>query len=146
MIASNFSDDVQLTVGPVLAQLGFKLDHVDSSPERGARRVIVYYRSDDCKIQIYWSEREGEVNCMIAPLDAANSFGLRTQKWQYLTRFAKRPDIPFNDLLQLVRAEYRSYDNPVAWVRDQLIRHYQVAHAKIMEMYPAAGSQEPVGE
>ena len=135
---SKFSDDTQSIVGPVLAELGFTLDEIDDSPdeERGGSRHIVYYRSNDCKIQVYESSREGEINCMIAPLDAPNDFGLRTKKWQYLTRFASRPDgVPLAELVRLAKAEYDSYTNPLEWVRDRIVRNYEAAHAGILQMY-----------
>ncbi|MGE2689086.1 hypothetical protein [Mycolicibacterium pulveris] len=135
---SKFSEDAQSIVGPVLAELGFTLDEIDDrpDPERGGERHIVYYRSDDCKIQIYESSREGEVNCMIAPLDAPNEFGLRTKRWQYFTRFAERPaGVPLEELVRLARDEYESYANPLEWVKDRIVKNYEAAHAGILEMY-----------
>jgi hypothetical protein len=63
-MTSKFYADVQATVGPLLENLGFVLDEVDDSPDKGGiSRNIVYYRSDDCRLQIYYSAREGEINC-----------------------------------------------------------------------------------
>ncbi|OIN82179.1 hypothetical protein K3U93_07030 [Mycobacterium malmoense] len=135
-MASKFSTDVQTIVGPLLTEHGFVLDEIDDSPDEGGRgQHIVYYRSDDCKIQVYESSREGEVNCMIAPLDVPNEFGLRAKKWQYLTRFAKRPDLPLEELAELARVEYEAYANPLEWVRDRIVKYYEAAHAGILEMY-----------
>jgi len=134
--SSEFSTEVQTIVGPVLEQFGFVLDEVDDSPDEGGRRQhIVYFRSNDCKIQVYESAREGEVNCMIAPLDVPNEFGLRARKWQFLTRFSKRPDLPLAELAELARAEYKSYSNPLEWVRDRIVKYYEAAHKGILEMY-----------
>lgn len=136
MTSSEFSTEVQTIVGPVLEQFGFVLDEVDDSPDEGGRRQhIVYFRSNDCKIQVYESAREGEVNCMIAPLDVPNEFGLRARKWQFLTRFSKRPDLPLAELAELARAEYNSYSNPLEWVRDRIVKYYDAAHKGILEMY-----------
>ena len=136
MTSSEFSTEVQTIVGPVLEQFGFVLDEVDDSPDEGGRRQhIVYFRSNDCKIQVYESAREGEVNCMIAPLDVPNEFGLRARKWQFLTRFSKRPDLPLAELAELARAEYKSYSNPLEWVRDRIVKYYEAAHKGILEMY-----------
>ncbi|WP_445169617.1 hypothetical protein ACTXG7_10030 [Mycolicibacterium sp. Dal123E01] len=135
---SEFSADVQTIVGPLLAQLGFTLDEIDDSPHEGGRQQhVVYYRSSDCKIQIYDSWREGEVNCMIAPVDVPNEFGLRAKKWQDLTRFTDGPNLPFKDLIKLARAEYNSYANPAEWVRDRIAKYYDDAHAGILAMYDA---------
>lgn len=135
-MTSEFSREVQEIVGPTLQALGFVLEQVDDDPDEGGRRQhVVYYRSDDCKIQVYESAREGEVNCMIAPLDAPNGFGLRTKKWQYLTRFTKRPDLPLGELITVVRTEYEAYANPLEWVRDRIVKYYDAAHAGILKMY-----------
>lgn len=136
MTDSEFSTEVQSIVGPVLEQLGFVLDEIDDSPDEGGRRQhIVYFRSEDCKVQVYESAREGEVNCMIAPIDVPNEFGLRARKWQFLTRFSKRPDLPLAELAELARAEYKSYSNPLEWVRDRIVKYYEAAHKGILEMY-----------
>jgi hypothetical protein len=136
-MASNFGEKVQATVGPVLQELGFALSGNDDTPDEGGRRQhVVFYRSHDCKIQIYESSREGETNCMIAPLDAVDSFGLRTDKWQFLTRFSKRPDLPLAELADLASSEYNSYANPLEWVRNRIEVYYEAAHAGILEMYP----------
>jgi hypothetical protein len=136
MMTSEFGNDVQTIVGLVLNELGFVLDEIDDNPEEGGRRQhVVYYRSDDCKIQIYESSREGETNCMIAPLNVPNAFGLRAEKWQFLTRFSKRPDLPLAELAALARAEYESYANPLEWVRDRIVKYYEAAHTGILEMY-----------
>ncbi len=134
---SSFSRDIQEIVGPALAALGFTLDQIDDrpDPERGGSRNIVYYRSDDCRIQIYQSSREGEINAMIAPRDADNEFGLRADKWQYLTRFAELPDLPFEELMESERVKYESYDSPVVWIKDRILEYYPVAHAGIIQMY-----------
>jgi hypothetical protein len=133
-----FSAEVQSIVGPLLIDLGFVLDGVEDFDEGGLPGTVVYYRSDDCKIQIYQSGREGETNCMIAPLDAPDSFGLRADKWQYLLRFSKTPDLPLAELAALTRAEYNAYANPLEWVRDQIAKYYPAAHTGILEMYPSA--------
>lgn len=132
----DFSTDVQTTVGPLLADLGFVVDEVDDSPDEGGiERHIVYYRSSECKIQIYDFSREGEANCMIAPLDAPNEFGLTSKKWHYISKFSKRSDVPPQERLRLAIAEARSYANPLDWVRDRIAKNYEAAHAGILEMY-----------
>jgi hypothetical protein len=133
-----FSAEVQSIVGPLMIDLGFVLDGVEDFDEGGLPGTVVYYRSDDCKIQIYQSGREGETNCMIAPLDAPDSFGLRADKWQYLLRFSKTPDLPLAELAALTRAEYNAYANPLEWVRDRIAKYYPAAHTGILEMYPSA--------
>jgi hypothetical protein len=67
-MAPEFSADVQAIVGPLLERLGFVLDGIDDSPDEGGRRQhIVFYRSDDCKIQVYESSREGSMSSVHEP-------------------------------------------------------------------------------
>jgi hypothetical protein len=138
-MASEFYTDVEATLGPLLQEMGFVMDMVDDGPDEGGiARNIVYYRSTDCKLQIYYSSREGEINCMIAPLDALNKFGLNSKKWHFISRFSKRPDIPLQEQLQIALAEVQSYENRLDWVKDRIIRHYEDAHAAILEKYGGA--------
>ena len=134
-MTSRFSAEVQTTVGPLLAELGFALDEVDDSPDQGGiERHIVYYRSSDCKMQIHEYSREGEVNCMIAPLNAPNEFGLTSEQWHYISKFSKRSNVPPQERLRIAIAEANAYANPLEWVRDRIVKHYEAAHAGVLEM------------
>ena len=73
---------------------------------------------------------------MIAPLDAPDSFGVRADKWQFFTRFVKRPDLPLAELAEMAGSEYNAYANPLEWVRDRIAKTYEAAHVGILEMYP----------
>lgn len=73
---------------------------------------------------------------MIAPASVPNEFGLRAKKWQDVTRFTERPNLPFDELYAMARAEYRSYANPLEWVRDRIIKYYDDAHQGILAKYP----------
>lgn len=135
-MASEFAEAVEAIVGPLLADLGFALDEIDDSPDEGGRpQHVVYYRSHDCKIQVYDSRREGEVNCMIAPVSAPNGFGLRTKKWHGFTRFTELPDLSLEQLADLAQAELAAYPNRLEWVRDRIIKYYNNAHRGILQMY-----------
>jgi hypothetical protein len=135
-MTSDFSADVQTTVGPLLAELGFILDEIDDSPDEGGiERHIVYYRSGDCKMQIYKSSREGEVNCMIAPLNVPNEFGLTAKKWHYISWFSKRSNVPPQERLRNAIVEANAYTDPLHWIRDRIVKHYETARAGILEKY-----------
>lgn len=137
-MTENFPIEVQSIVGPLLANLGFALDEVDNDVDEGGRRnSVVYYRSNDCKIQIYQSSREGSVNCMIAPLEAPNKFGPRDRsyKWQYLTRFAAAPNVPLEELVQSVSFEAETDTEQLDWVKDRIAKYFDVARAGILQMY-----------
>ncbi|WP_431236118.1 hypothetical protein ACQ856_28835 (plasmid) [Mycolicibacterium psychrotolerans] len=132
-MASEVSAEIQTIIGPVLADRGFTLDDIDDSPDEGGRpRHVVYYRSNDCKIQVYESAREGEVNCMIAPLDAPNEWGLDSRSWHFLTHFAQRRNPPSAESLRAMRAEYDSYSNRLEWLRDRITKYYDDAHRGIL--------------
>lgn len=135
-MASEFSRNVQAIVGPLLEELGFVLDEIDDSPDEGGRpQHVVYYRSTDCKIQVYRSSREGETNCMIAPLNAPNTFGLTAKKWHFISKFSRRPNVPPQERLRAAITEANSYADPLLWVRDRIVKHYETAHAAILEKY-----------
>lgn len=135
-MSSDSAVDVEETAGPLLTELGFALDEIDKGPDEGGiARNIVYYRSRDCRLQIYYSAREGEINCMIAPLDAPNRFGLTAEKWHYISRFSKRADLPPQERLRIALDDVQACDNRLDWVRDRIVQHYDAAHAGILEKY-----------
>lgn len=136
-MTANFFTEVETIIGPLLAGKGFTLDgSEDSLDERGGRRQIVYYRSKDCKIQIYQSPRDNEINCMIAPLNAPNEFGPRADyRWQYFTRFVERPNLPLEELIHFAKAEKDSYSNPLEWVPARIDNTYEQALAGIQKMH-----------
>jgi hypothetical protein len=136
-VTEYFAAEVEAVVGPLLADLGFTLDEVDNNIDEGGRQgSVVYYKSDDCKIQIYRSSREGSVNCMIAPLDAPNVFGLYDQsyKWQYFTKFSTAPNVSLEELVQQVSFEPETDRAQLEWVRDRIAEYFEAAHAGILEM------------
>ena len=82
-------------MGPTLARAGFVLDEVQQGVAYGERPAwAVYYCSDDCKLQVCWSAREGGIDFMLAPLDAPNEFGLtnRSKKWHFMLMLDKSVD------------------------------------------------------
>jgi hypothetical protein len=80
-MAQEFLAGVHAIVEPLLIELGFYLDELDDSVDEGGRRgSVVFYRSKDSKIQIYYSSREREINAMIGPLDAPNEQAYTTAR------------------------------------------------------------------
>ena len=137
----NFPEMVEDIVGPTLADLGFVIDAVDDEVDEGGRMgSVVYYRSDDSRLQVYWSSRAGEVNCMIAPMSARNEPGLydRSGLWHYLKEFTKKPNLPLEELVKALQAERANFETRVKWLRwlrDQIQRDFEVAHLAIMKRY-----------
>ena len=97
----------------------------------------MFFRSEDCKIQVYDSLRGGEINCMIGPLDAQNVFGLydRSGKWQYLPRFAIRQGVPLEEIMKdKAPVEFPTSAQFLESVRRRIEKYFPVAHAGILEM------------
>ena len=137
-VTENFPTRVQSVVGPLLADLGFTLNEIDdNADESGRQGSVVYYRSNDCKLQVYRSSREGSVNCMIAPLGAPNKIGIhdRSYKWQYLTRFAPPPDEPLEELVKSVSFEAEADIEQLEWVKNRIAEYFEAAHAGILQMF-----------
>jgi hypothetical protein len=136
-MTQEFLAEVRSIVEPLLAELGFQLDEYDDSPDEGGRpQRIAYYRSNDCKIQVYQSSREGSTNCMIAPLDASNGFGLGTEKWQYLPRFAIWRGVPSEEIMKdKLPVDFPTTTQFLESVRSRIEKYYPIAHAVVLEMY-----------
>lgn len=138
-MADNFLQQAQAIVGPFLCNLGFTVEEVDSAvDEGGPKGSVVYYRGQDCKIQIYQSSREGEINAMIAPLDAPNEYGLynRSRKWHYFNDFAKEPHPPLEVLVRQLREDRAHFETTGKWLewlkRERIARYFDSAHAAIV--------------
>jgi hypothetical protein len=64
-------------LGPMLSALGFVPDGILNDVDSKERLAwAVFYRRDDCKLQICWSAREGSTDFMLAKPDVSNNFGL----------------------------------------------------------------------
>ena len=144
MTIQEFLSGVRSIVEPLLNELGFQLeeyDDVDESDSRvgegGRKGAVVFFRSDDCKIQIYASTRDGSINCMIAPLDAPNIFGPydRYGKWQYLPRFAIRQGVPLDEISKdNLTVEFPTMNQSLESVRRRIEKYFPIAHDGILEM------------
>jgi len=132
-MADDFPEMVEAIVGPVLAESGFVLDVVDDHVDEGGRfGSVVYYCAADCRVQIYWSSRAGEINCMVAPLDAQNDHGLydRAGKWHYLREFAEKPSLALEELVKRLKAEkanFETLEKWLTWLRGQIEEHLPAA-------------------
>ena len=87
--------EVERFLEPTLSHAGFKLDDLHDAAIYGTRPAwALYYRGQDCKLQICWSARDGGTDLMLAPLDAPNEFGLlnRSNKWRFMLLLADAHD------------------------------------------------------
>ncbi len=140
MVEDGFSQEVHAIVGPLLSSMGFALDAIDNDVDEGGRTgSVVFYRSQDCKIQIYYSSREREINAMIGPLDAPNEHGLydRSRKWHYFNDFADEPKLPLEELVAKLRDERANFETTPKWLewikRERIVRYFESAHTAIVE-------------
>ena len=79
--------DLERFLDPTLSQAGFRLSAIeDPTVYHGRAAWVIYFLSDDCKLQICWSAREGGIDYLLAPLDAPDEFGLLNQsnKWRLM--------------------------------------------------------------
>lgn len=135
-MTADFAEAVEALVGPALSHLGFVLDEVDRNVDEGGRSgAVVYYRTSDCKIQIYESSREGNINCMIAPISAPNEFGPhdRSLTWRFLNEFSPTPEVSLEELAKTVSYKAKSESEQLRAVRDRILDSYDDAHAAILQ-------------
>ena len=138
-MTQEFLDGVHSIVEPLLIQLGFHLDEFDDAIDEGGRwGSVVFYRSSDCKIQVYDSTRDGSINCMIAPLDAPDVFGPsdRSEKWQYLPRYAIWQGVPVEEIMKdKLPVDFPTTSQLLESVRRRIEKYYSIAHAGVLERY-----------
>ena len=135
---TDFVDEIEATIGRTLSDRRLVLIEAFDGTDSGGRGLkVAYFGNTECKIQIYFWAREAETNCMIGLLDAPNEFGLpsKSKKWQSLTRFVKKPDLPLAEIAEQARLELESFANPLEWVADRIDRFYDVALSGMRERY-----------
>jgi hypothetical protein len=136
-MAYDFPSEVERIVGPSLAARGYVLDEVDPRVDEGGRwGSVVYYRGDDTRVQVYLSTREGEVNCMIAPIDAPNEYGLRDRstKWRYFAGFIQPPDVRLEELEIVFPGPTATADGRLEFVKETIETCFTAAHAGILKI------------
>ncbi|MEW5810628.1 MAG: hypothetical protein AB1925_14355 [Actinomycetota bacterium] len=131
-----FADKVQAIIGPSLSRRGFTFDQVLELDEGGRTGFAAFFHNTVCKVQVYWSARAQELNCMIAAQDAPNVHGLydTSAQWHYLNDYAARPDIPLEQLVEHVRsgeAHFKNHDAWLPWLATRIDEYYESAVAGI---------------
>ncbi|MEU0495671.1 hypothetical protein [Mycobacterium sp. NPDC006124] len=79
--------EVDAHMGPVFSKYGLAPDGVSGELEYGALPAwAVFYRGEDCRLQVCWSAREGGVDFMLAPPGAPHEFGLvnESKMWKFM--------------------------------------------------------------
>lgn len=121
--------DLEQFLKPTLSQAGFKLDEVQDAAVYGNRPAwAVYYHSQNCKLQICWSARDGGIDFMLAPLNAPNEIGLANQsrKWRFMLMLSdvhddiKTPGLDADD------------DTLMSWLKSLFQIHFTAARAALL--------------
>lgn len=130
-MTQEFLTAVRSIVEPLLAELGFQMNEfmgdIGPSDKKGS---AVFFRSEECKIQVYDSRRNGDINCMIAPRGAPNVFGPydRSGVWQNIGALALRGGVPREELMKdKLPSDFPTTNERLDWVRGRICRYYSVA-------------------
>lgn len=145
-MSEEFLAGVRSIVEPLLIQLGFQLDEFSDVDKSGRKASVVFFRSKDCKIQVYDAPREGEINCMIAPLDAANVLGLydHSGKWQYLPMFAIRQGVALEEIRETNLPDFPTTNQFLVSVRGRIEKYFPIARDGVLAMGgPEDGNSSP---
>ena len=122
-------------LGPPLARKGFVLDEVQDDVEYGECAAwAIYYRSGDCKLQVYWSSRTGDLNFMVAPSDAPNEFALSNSSKQWKSMFllsGERDDLPTPGFDADAEAD-------MAFLKARFEIHFESARRALLAQYPTS--------
>lgn len=121
--------EVDAYMGPVLVQHGFAPDGVLGDMQYGELPAwSVFYRRDDCKLQVCWSAREGGIDFMLAPVAAPNECGLlnASKQWRFLLLLSD-----FDEGLTTPHLDAGT-DVWWEWRRALFEAHFPAAHAALL--------------
>lgn len=112
---------------------GLELDEIRDPWSHGDRPAwAIIYRRQDCKVQVCRSARDGGIDFMLAPPDAADTFGLsdRTGTWQFMHLLSRARD-------NLVTPAASANDNELmAWLRELFRIHFASASEAVNSIRP----------
>lgn len=114
---------------PALSQAGFRLEELDDPLLYQNRPAwAIYYRGQDCKLQVAWSARDGGIDYFLAPLDAPNEFGLlnESKKWRLMLMLSDVRD----DLV--TPAPDADDETEMSWLKALFEIHFGAARAALL--------------
>lgn len=118
------AEELARFLGPDMAAAGLVIDEILDPWSYGDRPAwAIFYRGQDCKVQVYRSARNGGINIMLAPPNATNTFGLsdRTGMWRLMLLLSRATD-------NLATPPLGAKDDVVmAWLRDLFRIHFKSA-------------------
>lgn len=132
--STTFADKVKTIIGPSLTRRGFTFDRVLEMDEGGRIGFAAFFRNTICKVQVYWSARERELNCMIAAHSAPYVHGLydKSAQWHYLNESVS--EIPLEELVEQTRSDkalFKNRDTWLTWLAARIDEYYESAVAGI---------------
>ena len=99
-----------------------------------ARAELRSILATSIRIQVYWSARERELNCMIAVHSAPYVHGLydKSAQWHYLNESVS--EIPLEELVEQTRSDkalFKNRDTWLTWLAARIDEYYESAVAGI---------------
>jgi hypothetical protein len=123
------AQELERFLEPALSQTGFRLEEVDDPFLYQNRPAwAIYYRGQDCKLQVSWSARDGGIDYFLAPPDAPNEFGLlnESKKWRLMLMLSNVRD----DLV--TPAPDADDETEMSWLKALFETHFDAAHAALL--------------
>lgn len=122
MIA-NFEIATKKILGGILSLKKFYFEEYREF--EGGRKVAVFYKSPLCKLAIYQSQLDGEVNCMIGSTDANNKNMDSDTEWFFLSALWHRSkDLSIEELLARVPSVPKSRDEQLCDIASDLMQNF----------------------
>jgi hypothetical protein len=112
-----------------LAQAGFTLEEVvDPALYQNRPAWAIYYRGQDCKLQISWSARDGGIDYFLALPDAPNELGLlnESKKWRLMLMLSNVRD----DLV--TPSPDADDETEMSWLKALFETHFAAAHTALL--------------
>jgi hypothetical protein len=127
--------ELQQYLEPTLSRAGLRLDDIeDPSVYQSRPAWAIYYRGQDCKLQISWSARDGGIDYLLAPLDAPNEFGLlnESKEWQLMLMLSNLSD---NLVTPALDADM---ETEMSWLKALFEIHFDAARAALLSEKPSS--------
>lgn len=131
-VQASFDSEVLAVLGPFLERNGFVIDAVQQGEQN--ELAVVYFRSPECKLQVYSSPRHGEVNCMIGTSDAPTEFGLseNSEGWHFIRELSgRRTEQSIDDWLSKP-IDFKTVAEQLEEVRELLESDFEAARTALL--------------
>lgn len=131
--------ELESFLAPTLTQAGFELDEiVDPTIYQDRPAWVIYYRSQDCRLQFAWSARDGGIDWLLAPRDAPNEFGLSNEsgRWRLMLLLSNVSD-------ELITPPPQADDlTEMSWLKALFEIHIDAARAALSDRKDSVASHD----